>query len=86
MSSGNTPLVVIRPHAESSQPTPRRYWRSLGPPSRALGARLNANTNHCASTMNHYNFSFIIHVVALILLTLHHREGETPDMGLRTAY
>ncbi len=32
-------------HSESSRPTPRRCWRSLGPPSRALGARLNNNTH-----------------------------------------
>ncbi len=35
------PLVVLLPHSESSRPTPRRCWHSQGPPSRALGARLN---------------------------------------------
>ncbi len=29
ISSGNTPLVVLRPHAQSSRPTPRRCCRSL---------------------------------------------------------
>ncbi len=43
MSSGNTLLVVLRPHSEFSRPTPRRCWRSLGPPSRALDAHLNNN-------------------------------------------
>ncbi len=46
MASGNTPLVVLRPHSESSRPTPRRCWRSLGPLSRAVGARLNNNNNN----------------------------------------
>ncbi len=27
-----TRLVVLRPYSESSRPTPRRCWRSLGPP------------------------------------------------------
>ncbi len=43
MSSGNTPLVVLRPHSESSRLTPSRCWCSLGPPPRTLGARLNNN-------------------------------------------
>ncbi len=33
LSSGNKPLVGLRPHSESSRPTPRMCWRSLGPPS-----------------------------------------------------
>ncbi len=36
-------------HSEYSWPTPIRCWRSLGPPSRALGVRLNSsskNSNH----------------------------------------
>ncbi len=45
MAYGNTALIVLRPHSESSRPTPRRCWRSLGPLSRALGARLNNNTH-----------------------------------------
>ncbi len=46
MASGNIPLVVPRPHSESSQPTSRRCWRLQGPPSRAPGARLNNNNNN----------------------------------------
>ncbi len=46
MSSGNTHLVVLRSHSESSRPTPRRCWRSIGPVSRALGVRLNNNNNN----------------------------------------
>ncbi len=34
------------PNSESSRSTPRRCWRSLGPLSRALGARLNNNNNN----------------------------------------
>ncbi len=41
MPSSNTPLVVFSPHSESTLLTPRRCWRSLGPPFRDLGARLN---------------------------------------------
>ncbi len=39
-----THLVVLRPHPESSRPNPRRCWRSLGAPSRALCARIKNNT------------------------------------------
>ncbi len=48
ISSGNTPMVVLHPNSESSRPTPRRCWLSLGSPSIALGARLNNNNNNCA--------------------------------------
>ncbi len=50
MSSGNTHLVVLRPHSGSSRPTPRRHWRSLSPLSRALGARLNNNSHRSKNT------------------------------------
>ncbi len=39
-SSGNTPLVVFRPHSEFSRLTPRQCWCSLGSP-----ARLNNKNN-----------------------------------------
>ncbi len=42
--AGNAPVVPLRPHSESSRPTPRRCWCSLGSPSRALGAYLNTRS------------------------------------------
>ncbi len=44
-ASGNTHSVVLRPHSESSQPTPRRCWRSLGPTFRTPGASRNNKNN-----------------------------------------
>ncbi len=38
-------LDVLRPHSESSRPTPRRCWRSLWPLSRPLGPRLTNSNN-----------------------------------------
>ncbi len=47
LNPGNAPLIVLQPHPKTSQPTPGRCWRSLGPPPRTLGARLNnTNNNH----------------------------------------
>ncbi len=48
-------LDVLRPNSESSRPTPRRCWRSLGPLSRALGARLTNNNNNNNSNNNNNN-------------------------------
>ncbi len=52
MYSVNTPLVVLRPHSESSRPNPRRCWRSLGPHFRVLGARLKNNFNRGLTRMS----------------------------------
>ncbi len=38
---GNAPLVFLCSHSESSRPTPRRCWRSLGPPSMVPGTRFH---------------------------------------------
>ncbi len=54
----NVFLVVFRPHSGSSRPTPRRCWRSLGPPPGALGDQLNNNKN------NDNNCCFFINLVS----------------------
>ncbi len=53
-------LGVLHQHTFGSpspliQPTPRTCWRSQGPPSTALGARLNINNNNiCIAWLNTY--------------------------------
>ncbi len=45
--------------SESSGPTQRRCWRSLGPPSRALGTRLN-NNNYLDTSITGLQSRFFI--------------------------